>query len=216
MKHLILTGLILSAFIFGCKKKETTTSPDPAAPSTTGGGTTTGGSVIDINSVPQATFVLDGVSKSYVSDDTNIYGGSGSGSNNNDDYVYSSDIGDGNSITYIAVSKGKLQIGGLGGPPSDAVFKAFFPTGSKPYSVGAANGIEISITDALGTEWNSSFGTANQTGSTFNILETVDNPDLLGNFYLKVKATFSCKVYDGAGNSKTITNGLYIGDFGNF
>jgi hypothetical protein len=212
MKHLILTVLILSAFIFGCKKKETTTTPAPAS-STTGGGTTTGGSTIDINSVPQATFVLDGVSKSYVSNNSTIYSGSSNGSSGNDNFVYGSGLDDGNLINYISIEKGTLVTGGSGNP-TDAVFKAFFSVGTKSYSPSAANGIEIAMYDANGVSWSTSLGS--QTGSTFTIDQIKDNPDLAGNFYLTVKVSFSCKLYNASGNVKVLTNGVYVGDFGNF
>ncbi len=211
MKNIIIIAAVLSIATFGCKKKDTSTPAADPTPTTTG----TTPVVIDINSVPQATFVLDGVSKSYVSNNNTIFGGSGSGSSGNDDYVYSSDIDDGNSITYLGISKGQLHIGGVGGPPTDAVFKAFFPVGNKSYSINAVNGIEISMFDAAGVEWSTSLGTGAQTGSTFSIDQTKDNGSQFG-YYQKIKATFSCKLYDASGNVKVLTNGLYIGDFGNF
>ena len=215
MKHILLTSLVLFVFVIGCKKKDSNNTPEETQPTTTGSttGGTTGGSSITATTAPQATFALDGVSTSYISNGTTIYGGSGTSGGGSGATVYSSDIDDGNSVTYININKGTLTY--TTSIPTDNQFKAFYPISSIPYSVNAVNGVEVSIFIG-GTEWSTSKGTANQTGSTFNIVQTVDNPDLSGTFYLKVKATFSCKVYDGAGNSKTITNGLYIGDFGNF
>lgn len=209
MKNIIIVAAVLITLIFGCKKKESTPEPDPA-PSTTGSSTTGG---ITINSVPQATFVLDGVSKSYITNNTTIYSGSSNGSSGGDNFVYGSGLDDGNSITYISIDKGTLVTGGTGNP-TDAVFKAFFSTGSKSYSPNAVNGIEIAMSDANGVSWSTSLGS--QAGSTFNIDQNQDSPDAIGNYYLKVKATFSCKLYDASGNVKVLTNGVYVGEFGNF
>lgn len=211
MKYIILLSFILTAFIFGCKKKDTTTAPEDPQSSTTGGTVITAS--ITAASVPQATFALDGVSKSYISNGSTFFGGSGTSGGGSGATIYSSGIDDGNSTTYININKGTLTY--TTSLPSDNQFRAFYPISSVPFSVNAANGVEVSVF-INGTEWSTSMGTANQTGSTFNIVQAVDNPDITGTLYVKVKATFSCKVYDGLGNSKTITNGLYIGDFGNF
>ncbi len=210
MKHTLILAFALTTLVFGCKKKDNTTPAADPAPTTTGG-TTTG--AITISSVPQATFVLDGVSKSYVSNNNTIFSGSSNGSSGGDNFVYGSGLDDGNAITFISIDKGTLVTGGSG-YPTNAVFKAFFSTGSKSYSASAANGIEISMYDASGVSWSTSLGS--QTGSTFTIDQNQDDPDLLGNYYLKVKASFSCKLYDASGNVKVLTNGVYVGDFGNF
>ncbi|MBI3519687.1 MAG: hypothetical protein HY062_10065 [Bacteroidetes bacterium] len=210
MRKIILASLVLSTFVFGCKKKSNSTTPEETQSTTTGG--TPSGPSITSSTTPQATFNLDGVSKSYISNNNTIFGGSGSSGTGTGSTSYSSDIDDGNSVTYINISKGTLTY--TASAPTDIQYEAFYPISSIPYSVNAANGVEISIF-INGVEWSTSKGTANQSGSTFNITEKVGYTDLTSTFYVKVKATFSCKVYDGSGASKTITNGVYIGDFGN-
>lgn len=201
---------MFATLVFGCKKKDDTTPEAESTPTTTGAPAT-----VDVNSTPQATFTLDGVNKSYVMNNTTLFEGSGSSGSGSGSTSYSADIDDGNTISYISISKGTLNYSTATSMyPTDATFKAFFPVASIPYSANAVNGIEISIYDN-GTYWTTSLGTANQTGSTFNIVQTKDNPDTNGFFYVKFKATFSCKVYDGSGNSKTITNGVFVGNFGN-
>lgn len=84
--------------------------------------------------------------------------------------------------------------------------------GSYPYGVSelgptTKNGASIEYTDANGKMWHSEMG--DQTGSTFNITELVANPD---NTSLKIfKASFNCKLYDGAGGSIQVINATIRG-----
>lgn len=94
----------------------------------------------------------------------------------------------------------------------EAAFTSFFAKQSWPYSVDAANGVQIIYFDANGTPWATDLGTANQTGSTF-VIEDNKVQDYFGFNYMRVKATFNCKVYDGNGSSKVITNGVGVFDF---
>jgi hypothetical protein len=69
----------------------------------------------------------------------------------------------------------------------------------------ATDGIVIVHTDANGKYWTSDLGTGDQTGSTFDVVEHIANND---GFSQRIsKARFNCKLYDGLGNSKTLTNG---------
>ncbi len=218
MKNVLLLSVVIAICIFGCKKKEST--PDAPATTTSGtttGGTTTGGgsTIIDVNSTPQTTFAINGSPVTYIADEVVNTSGSGVGSSGGDNFNYSSGISNmSGTIEYIGFTKGTLNTAGTGNP-TDAVFKAFFALGSKPYSLNYVSGIEASMTDAAGVTWTTSKGTGNQTGSTFTIDQILDSPDLSGIYYAKVKISFSCKLYDGSGNVKTITNGVYVGYFGN-
>jgi hypothetical protein len=211
MKYTVILALVFSAFIFGCKKKENSPEPDNSA------STTNTTPAVDVNSARQATFTMDGVNKSYIQDGGTIISacglsGSGSGSNS-----YNSDIvNHNNTISYFSIKKGTLNYSTSATHPSDSVFKAFFSIATSiPYSVNAANGVEISIYDN-GIYWTTSLGTADQTGSTFNIEQTKNGTDFSGALVIVMKATYSCKVYDGNGNSKTITNGVFVGYFANY
>lgn len=205
---LILVALL--AFT-ACKKKTSDPEPDPAptTTTTTGGSTTSTIPTIDVNSTPQVSYSLDGTAVSYVTDGTNFFGGSGSSGNTN--WTYDSGIDDGTN-SYFNITKGTITT--AGGSPDDATFKMLFPVASAPYSVNAANGVEVSIWDSNHVQWSTSMGTGNQTGSTFNIVQTKDEQQ--NYLYVKTYITFSCKVYNAGGAMKTITNGKYVGHFGNF
>ncbi len=71
------------------------------------------------------------------------------------------------------------------------------------------DGIYLSWTDSNGTLWQTCAGSAGQTGSSF----TITNAEIAGDPVtdiatdVTVAAAFNCKLYDGAGNAKQLTNG---------
>jgi hypothetical protein len=137
---------------------------------------------------------------------------SGSGVDGTDDVVIFADIEShltgGNQLS---IAKGTLH-GYL--TATQANFKSFFAPGTYSYSQDASNGIEVSWVDADNNEWSTSLGTADQTGSKFSIVSADDDADALNKYYVKVKATFNCILYDGNGNKLAVTNGEMVGDFG--
>src|SRR4051812_10427759 len=108
MKSLFLITAIALLTITSCKKKSTT--PDPTPAPTTTGSTTGTTPTIDINSGTQTTFMLDGTSLSYVADNTHFFSGSGSSGSVN--YSYDSGIDDGDTTTFINITKGTINTGG--------------------------------------------------------------------------------------------------------
>jgi hypothetical protein len=71
------------------------------------------------------------------------------------------------------------------------------------------NGIRIFFTDSNGKLWQTDLGTADQTNSSFiitneTIIRNSANNIITGIF---LEASFNCKLYDGLGNYKTLTNG---------
>ncbi|MEO6290496.1 MAG: hypothetical protein ABIO76_11270 [Ginsengibacter sp.] len=94
----------------------------------------------------------------------------------------------------------------------NVTFKAFFSVGSSPYGYEPADGVRIFWTDGAGNQWSTNNAPADQTGSTFNITSVVDEPGQT-DYTVRVNATFSCKLYDNAGNTKTLTAGTYVGLF---
>lgn len=86
------------------------------------------------------------------------------------------------------------------------------PNNSQEWQQGAT----VEITDEAGVVWASYLGAGSQSGSTFKIASVVDNPDVNTNFYLRKIVTyeFTCKLYDGKGNMKTLTNGKLRGRAG--
>jgi ribosomal protein S4E len=111
---------------------------------------------------------------------------------------------------YLEIDRGTLSF--WGSVPDTTTFKNYFTTGSIAYSVNAANGIQIIMSDT-GATWSTSNGS--QTGSTFSIV-AVKEQWISGNQYIKFLANFNCTLYDQNGlNPKTITNGVFLGYFEN-
>jgi len=98
-----------------------------------------------------------------------------------------------------------------------AQFKAFFATGDYAYSAlsndQVDNGIRIYWTDTKGEVWDSR-DKADQTSATFKIISAQDFTDIAGDYNVKVKVQFNCKLYNSAGASKTLTNGEAVVVFG--
>lgn len=217
-KHLlciVAIGLLLAA---ACKKKD----PDPNPNTTTTSGTTTsttststtGG--FNMNTLCMFSATIGGTPVSYTEDGTNLeimLGSSGSVNPPNPTYKsYDCSLyNNSTSQNIFSIEKGTLVFSGS--PTADsATFSPFFPLGSYAYSVGAANGIEISYWDASGTQWSTGLGAGTQTGSTFNVIDK-KSAMVLGYFDVKIKATFNCTLYDGSGNTKTVTGGTMIVQF---
>ena len=97
--------------------------------------------------------------------------------------------------------------------PTAAEFLAFFSNGDRPYTAGAVNGVRIEWVDDNGKEWATDFGSADQTGSSFNIAQTQDISDTNGP-RMKVRANFHCKLYDGAGGTMDVNSGVVVTHFG--
>jgi hypothetical protein len=109
---------------------------------------------------------------------------------------------------------------GLGStPPVDSV-NTMVALGARSYGAFVWNpgtlaydisdGVRVEWTDPLGTNWSTDRGTADQTGSTFSINERSPTGDPFGPRYT-FKVTFSCRLYDGSGNSKLVTDGELFG-----
>lgn len=104
---------------------------------------------------------------------------------------------------------------------TDAQFKAFFNPGTYPYAPPGpgtftnGDGFVLGWTDPSGNEWYTQAGTGDQTGSTFKIISVEDSYDVIGNYYIKVKMQFSCKLYNvNTGDMKQLTNGEMVALFG--
>ncbi|MGK0368086.1 MAG: hypothetical protein ACI9QD_001226 [Thermoproteota archaeon] len=86
-------------------------------------------------------------------------------------------------------------------------YKSMFS--EKSYTYGSLNdkveGVFIYYYDNNATYWASDNGTGNSSGSSFII---TSHDEVSGNGYEAITiATFNCTLYDGAGNSKELTNG---------
>ena len=135
----------------------------------------------------------------------------GSGVAGTDDVAIFGTIDNTTDGSEFAISKGIMH-NFLSAVQTD--MKNFFSAGTYNFSVDAQNGVEISWTDATGKNWSTSNGSGDETGSTFKIVSVVDDPDVLGKYYVKVKSQFNCTLYDDSGNSMPLTAGEMVGDFG--
>lgn len=68
-------------------------------------------------------------------------------------------------------------------------------------------GFIINYKDENNTSWSTDNGSRVQTGSSFNITSKYYTTSFTSGFVLE--GTFNCKVYDGNGNSLTLTNGKF-------
>lgn len=89
------------------------------------------------------------------------------------------------------------------------VYYDLFSVGTHPYAENGDNGVIIYYSDDQGTLYSSDWGSANQSGSSFEITEVIDDV-WLGDPALRVLAEFNCKVYDSQGNAKTIIEGTLL------
>lgn len=100
---------------------------------------------------------------------------------------------------------------------SDQQFKSFFQPGNYNYMImnnqTFGNGMLLSWTDEKGVAWTSLNGTTGQPTGIFTIVSTEDWSGYPGYYGVKVKMTFTCKLYNEAGGELTITNGEMVGGF---
>ncbi len=87
------------------------------------------------------------------------------------------------------------------------VSKGNYTYGESQGSSSTINGASIMYTDAIGKEWFSEGGS--QAGSSFTVTELETNSS--GTSLKLFKATFSCKLYDGAGGSIQVNNAVIRG-----
>jgi len=86
----------------------------------------------------------------------------------------------------------------------------FFPPGNYAFTDAVtADGVSLRWVDANGTEWSTSYGIADQTGSNFTITESIPGPD--PSFYegIALRAVFNCRLYDKNGHSNQLINGRF-------
>ena len=162
------------------------------------------------------------VQEAYVISGTGYMAGSGKGEINNTANL-SADISPEPNTTLLNSTTFEVTKGLIANysSVSNGQFHSFFGPGNYPYATGPntnpvtmGNGISIIWKDKNGELWSTSYGSRDQMGSTFLIQSTIDEPDPVGTLYVKVKATFSCKLYNSAGQMKLLTNGEFVGLFG--
>ena len=215
MFNSIAISIAIILFISSCKKEASTPAPTPTPVPT---------STIFVR---EFTGTIDGTVYNYVDGNgtTNIGGGVSSALTGNSVSYYGSYLNYDTSFTQIFnLEKGILNFVGQGVLPTDSAFNNFFALGTYPYTYpyysSGTNGIHLYWTDQTGTQWSTSNGTADQTGSAFAI--TVSEPKLVTYIsggittvkdFVNIKTSFNCKLYNSSGQSKTLTNGSYTGYF---
>ncbi len=90
--------------------------------------------------------------------------------------------------------------------------KSMFNVQSYPYGNSGDNkkdGAIIYYVDDDEVFWQSDFGTADQSGSHFEITEHIDDPNSMGVSLKITTAKFNCTLYNySTGETKTLTNGV--------
>jgi hypothetical protein len=212
MRHKLIPILLLIAtcISFNSCKKESEPEPTPTpAPPPAG----TGAPSITSSFYFQAK--IDGTWVTY-QDGIGSYASGTAGGNYGSTVNQEEQIG--MLINYVAQTGGAIFVlKQFPGTASGADYESMFAVRSYTYGINAdkpgypsgVDGAGIVFWDASGVEWRTDYGTANQTGSTFNITEHIANTD--GYSHRISKATFSCKLYDDNGNVKNLTNGVFRG-----
>ena len=85
--------------------------------------------------------------------------------------------------------------------PQQAQFDALFSIGQYEYTEDGDEGIQISYVSPEGQRWSTDLGSADQTGSEFELLEKV--ADTFQNSYvINLRVRFNCILYNGTGDSR--------------
>jgi len=200
---LFLSAILLSSsfIFFGCKKEKNDK---------------------DDTSAYYFKATIGGTAYSQTVTETNGYE-AGSALGGVDDVTVSATIGPSNSQyaankTYMDVTKGILHnYLSL----TNQQFFDYFAPGNFNYTTGPdydpyknGDGFIVTWIDGNGTEWNTSSGSGDQTGSTIKIISEQDAKSIIG-YYVVVKLQFSCKLYNSnTGEMKQLSNGEFVGLFG--
>jgi hypothetical protein len=206
-------NFLIAAFVLvagGCSKDD-----NDSATNSTGG---TGASTINIDSPWQYSAKIDGTSYSKIIGTT--VGGAYSTSSqtaippDSSNAAYGSTLMDA-SLTDLYFDMTRNGHHFLGSSAENTEFLDFFTAGNYNYTTEEINGVSISWRDeTTGTIWTTYNGSADQTGSAF-VIEQVKVLSSQFEYTIKVLAHFNCKLYDGSGNSKTVTEGKFVGQFSN-
>ncbi|MBK9274412.1 MAG: hypothetical protein IPM49_07715 [Flavobacteriales bacterium] len=206
LRNALVMILVISA---GCKKEDETTTPVPDG----GGASSSYALSLELDGIP----VLKTTS-------TDIFVPGAMGNSNMGLTVCTSyqesivsDSVDVNDRWKVGLIK---TFYGLSSTPSVDSVNTMVALGSRSYGAFLWNqstlayevvdGVRVEWTDPLGVKWSTDRGTADQTGSSFSINERTSTGDPFGPRFT-FKVTFNCRLYDGAGNSKQVTNGALHG-----
>ncbi len=102
----------------------------------------------------------------------------------------------------------KAKVAGV--EPDTTEFFNMFPSGSYEYSSSPFYGVEIVLHDTNNVNWSTAYGIADQTNSSYTRTTLFTDSSGKDVFF---SAKFNCTLYNKTGQSKTITNGYYLGAF---
>lgn len=200
----VLTGLS------GCGSDD-----DNATPNTTNTGGGGGGGGLSLSGTPGITGTYNGTAFSHTGS------GVAQGASNSTNLGTAPDTSNGTyGVVYISTANasvvGEILIGTAywntsTSEPANAIFQSLFSVGQRPFTVDGVDGARVKWYEN-GVEWSSDYGTADQTGSSFTIQEVQDVSS--GGFpKTKVKGAFTCKVYNGSGQVRTLADCVFVGVF---
>jgi len=119
-------------------------------------------------------------------------------------------ISDTDTISFVRV----IMCENIDTPVTSMEVYNMFAPGTYSYGVrdSSIDGAHVTWFEEGAKEWSSDLGISDQMGSTFSITErgTYNGDSSLFTF----KATFSCKLYDGLGNSRVMQNATVSGQVG--
>ncbi|MFT5778386.1 MAG: hypothetical protein ACI837_001342 [Crocinitomicaceae bacterium] len=194
--------LVLVLAFVSCKKEDPVSVPVITTPAST-----------SATSSPQFTGSIDGIVVNYLNGYVGYSSGGTLGTGTPSDFRYGGVLLNGATLSEVLnVEKGNLNLPS-GGYATNAEFGNFFPLGNYGFDASLLNGIVLTYYSG-GTEWSTSLGSGDQTGSTFTVVDRLETT-VAGDFVVKYKATFNCKIYDGSGAEKLITNGVLVSAFSN-
>ena len=190
-----------SLFAFASCEKEQTTTTDPNA----GGGNNGGG-----DPLPTMDYYFHGdLDGSYTLIEDGIDGYSNNTGSNDEGtikrtYATISNAADINSLELMMIKE-------LGSNPSEQDVYDMFETGPTTFSNRTKNGIIINWKDDSGSIWTTDtrFGSASNSSCVITQVGTFNG----GNKTFEVFGNINCKLYNLAGQSKTISNGKFVIQF---
>ena len=209
MKKTSIIVISMLIAVISCKK-DSDDSTSPAANNS---------SSITVNSTQQVSFKLDGVAKSYVESATikSVVSSSVSIATFPDTSSKSYGIGFEDMNTSAAIfdlDKGFLRF--VGNMPDSDLFYNFYVPSSPSFVIDPDVSMGVRLAYYInGVKWSTDQGTGIQTGGSFSITARKKSHDWFGEVSTIILANFNCKLYDGLGNSKTITDGVIVCTFQN-
>lgn len=203
----LATMLAATSLFTSCKKDSNDDDDNNTTPPPT---------TVTINSEMQVSFKINGTAVSYLASayPINHYkGGSIATFPDSSTFVFGSSFLNSNFDEMFGIDKGTLHA--MGNPAATASFEGYFAIATHPYSANDNTDYQGVIVRIMynGTMYSSINGSANQSGSQFKIDDNQSSH--VGYDYMKIKASFNCKLYDAGGSSITLTDGVVVTNFGN-